>query len=283
MTYFIDLRASSRGGSPVLEVHDVMSRIGGDIVDTSTLLDNVRGMDVLLGTHGFNVNLADGISSLSAWEPKLTLGGSSQFIGVLWPGDSSWLPVLDYPVEGGEAERSGDLLAKFLDKNFGEAASISFASHSLGARMVLQTIKRMARNVKRLVLMAGAINEDCLTAAFKEAAANVEKISVLASREDYVLKLAFPVGNLIDSIFPHGHPYRHTAIGYTGPSPVPQDGKVQAGWQIPDNWKYGHHSYLDKIAGGPMTLPVTLQTPPPPPPPGDTSAWSAGFVSTRIT
>jgi len=37
---------------------------------------------------------------LSAWRHLLELSGSSVYVGVLWPGDSKFLPVLDYPVEG---------------------------------------------------------------------------------------------------------------------------------------------------------------------------------------
>ena len=58
-------------------------------------------------------------------------------MGLLWPGDSVWAHGLDYPDEPKIADEAGAMLAKFIDDNFQGAASISFASHSLGARVVL--------------------------------------------------------------------------------------------------------------------------------------------------
>ena len=277
MTWFLDLRADSAGGNPAREVQ---VRQNGDILfRIDAFLEEVRGRDVLLGTHGFNVNRRDGIDSLSKWGNLLQLGDNAIFIGVLWPGDSRWAPVVDYPFEGGEARDSGRLLAPFLDKYFFEAASLSFASHSLGARMVLETIRQMRHPVRRLTLMAGAIEDNCLIKEYRDVPTKVDEISALASHGDYVLKLAFPIGNILGGIIYRGHPYWHGALGHDGPeSPFP--GNLHSGWQIPDNWEYGHGNYL----GGsppPLLLPVTV------PPQGSQlqgtkTAWSAAFVSTRF-
>ena len=94
------------------------------------------------------------------------------------------------------ADRAGALLAPFLDANFQDAASISFASHSLGARVVLATIENAAAGrCGSLTLMAGAIDDDCLNKEFAAAAAKVGTISVLASKKDTVLSHLFPLGN----------------------------------------------------------------------------------------
>jgi len=277
MTWFLDLRADSAGGNPAREVQ---VRQNGDMVFTmDALLEKVRGRDVLLGTHGFNVNRKDGIKSLSLWSKLLQLDESALFVGVLWPGDSRWLPVVDYPFEGDEARDSGRLLAAFLDKHFGEAASLSFASHSLGARMVLEAVHQMRRRVRRLTLMAGAIEDNCLIKEYRDVPAKVDEISVLASHGDYVLKLAFPVGNPLGGILYRGHPYWHGALGHDGPE-APYPGNLRAGWQIPDNWDYGHGKYL---GGSPPPLAMPVNVPPKgAPEPVSKPAFSAGFVSTRF-
>ncbi|MEI2767656.1 MAG: alpha/beta hydrolase [Nitrosomonas sp.] len=282
MTWFLDLRADSAGGNPAGYV--TIRQNANDCFNVNDLLKEVRGRDVLFRTHGFNVNREEGIADLSAWANLLELGDNTLFIGVLWPGDSRWAPVVDYPFEGDEAITSGRLLAPFLDKHFTEAVSLSFASHSLGARMILEAIRQMSRSVRvrRLIMMAGAIDDNCLIEEYSDAAKKVDEISVLASHEDVVLKLAFPIGNLLAGIISRGHPYWQGALGQDGPdSPYPEN--IRSGWQkIPDGWEYGHGDYL----GG------TLPAMPPPvsvPKEGSPSpsrslypAWSAGFVSTRF-
>jgi hypothetical protein len=283
MTYFLDLRAESCGGSPA---DDVTVRFGDQMIDVADLVDLVRGRDVLLGTHGFNVNRENGIASLTSWETKLQLG-SALFIGVLWPGDAKLPIFIDYPCEGDEAIRSGKLLGPFLDKYLADVASLSFVSHSLGARMVLETIAQMNPNrvVRRLVLMAGAIEDNCLTSEYQNSAEKVERISVLASRGDWVLKFAFPPGNLVRGIISRDHPYWSSALGREGPAPVRNN--IAANWQMPDAWGYGHLDYLRNQLGPPLPLPVALPPGDPavvdiPERPDDVSAWSAGFVSTRF-
>ncbi len=78
--------------------------------------------------------------------------------------------ALSYPAEPKNAMDAGSMLAPFLDANLQNAASISFVSHSLGARVVLQTISQMKLPVRRLIVMAGAIDDDCLTSEFQDVA-----------------------------------------------------------------------------------------------------------------
>ncbi|MDD5581298.1 MAG: alpha/beta hydrolase [Methylobacter sp.] len=281
MTWFLDLRALRVGGPPAREVtvrESANNRY--DFRAIRDLVKAVRGKDVLLGTHGFNVNRQQGIDSLENWGNLLALGDSALFVGILWAGDSRWVPVLDYPFEGNEAIASAHLLAPFLDEYFTEAISLSFASHSLGARLVLETIHYLRRTVKRLTLMAGAIEDNCLNKEYKEAAAKVNEISVLASRRDDVLKLAFPLANPVADIISRGHPYWQGALGYDGPD-TPYPTNVRAGWQIPDQWGYGHGDYL---GGVPPALAPPVNIPQPNSPLlSSKPAWSAGFVSTRFS
>jgi pimeloyl-ACP methyl ester carboxylesterase len=250
------------------------------------LLDSIQGRHVLIASHGFNVNRGDGIDCLSNWESLLQLPQPySAFVGLLWPGDSVWAHGLDYPDEPKVADEAGKLAAAFIDAHFHGAASISFASHSLGARVVLETISQLSLPVRRLILMAPAIDDNCLTTEFQAVAAKVGAISVLASKEDSVLSAAFPLGNLIAGIIAAGHPWWHAALGHCGPV-KPWPANFQAPFELPDDWKFKHSNYLqiDKPQPGPLTLPVDVPPQGTQPPPGNgwQEAFSSAFASTRF-
>ena len=76
----------------------------------------------------------------------------------------------------------------------------------------------MKMPVRRLTLMAGAIDDDCLTTEFEAAAAKIGTISALASMKDTVLSRLFPLGNFVAGILTVGHPWWHAAIGHCGPA-----------------------------------------------------------------
>jgi hypothetical protein len=289
MTRFIDARLDPVGGNLATSVALNQGTSLGDYqsLDISQLRSDIRGRHVLIATHGFHVNRADGIACLSNWEGLLQLTTPSIFVGLLWPGDSIWAHGLDYPEEPKIANEAGALIAPFLDANFGDAASISFASHSLGARVVLQTVSEMSLPVRRVVLMAGAIDDNCLDTEYQLAAAGVGELSVLASKKDDVLSVLFPLGNLLGGIIAEGHPWWHAALGHCGPS-SPRPANFQAPFEIPSNWEYGHHHYLQIDPPPPPLIPMPADVPP------DGSdvpvagargwqeAWSAAFCSTRF-
>jgi hypothetical protein len=299
VTYFIDLRADSAGGNPVADIGSIVVRSeeqpnpNPSTPLTPTLIQAIQGRDVLLGTHGFNVNRADGIANLSHWSEWLRLGANGFFVGVLWPGDARWVPFVDYPIEGDEAIKSGQLLAEYLSANFRGANSLSFSSHSLGARMVLETIRNIPSSFKlnAVAMMAAAIDDTCLSGEYKDAAARVGRISVLASSCDDVLKWAFPVGNPISGILTRGDPYWHGALGRFGPNPPDQPSSLSRTPILPDSWDFGHHSYINcmgAVVGPPSEASAFLPLPLYVPPKGTQiptsslnwqQAWAAGFVS----
>jgi len=278
------------GGTCPVKIYDP----NNSAANLSDLASFIQGRNVLLITHGFNVNQPDGTNALTNWAALLQLNNVA-VVGMLWPGDARWIHAIDYPIEGNEAITAGNELATFINANFSSAVSLSFASHSLGARVVLQTISGLNLGVRRLLLMAGAIDNTCLTAEYATAATKVESISLLASHGDDVLKWAFPAGNFLSGIFTHGLPYVHTALGREGPaSPYPNPNNIHANWQIPDAWCYGHGNYLPDATVTP-DFPLTVDIPPgnPNAPPNNTPpaldtpnntwqpAWSAAFESTR--
>ena len=276
MTLFVNLRASANGGiaAPNASAWDD----GALPLSAAEFANRVAGRDVLFATHGFNVDQQDGIAALSLWSQRCELPDNYLFVGVLWPGDSKYVPVIDYPFEGDEAITCGQRLAEYLNANATRAESVSFVSHSLGARTILEAVKRLDTNPRRVILMAGAIEDDCLAREYADAAAKAAEIYVLASRSDDVLKLAFPAGNLLGEILMHGHPYSRTALGREGPArPVPSNLQVAA-WQIPDGWDFGHGDYLPsgKIAAA-FPLPVAVPGPDTGVPVDEHAAASAGW------
>ena len=304
MTYFLDLRADSAGGNPVASAEDIVVRTDAQpnpnpsIPLSPGLIQAIQGRDVLLGTHGFNVNRADGIANLSHWVEWLRLGPNGFFIGVLWPGDSRWTPFVDYAIEGNESIKSGQLLAGYLGEHFIGANTLSFASHSLGARTMLETIRHLPDSfksmLKTLTIMAGAIDDTCLSNEYSDAAARMETISVLASSCDDVLKWAFPVGNPVAGIVTRGDPYWRGALGRHGPNPPDRPPSLRKAPILPDSWDFGHHSYINcsglpvgpPAESGPFFPPVLVVPPQGTPAPSNAlnwqQAWAAGFVSTSI-
>ncbi|MDR3750691.1 MAG: alpha/beta hydrolase [Terracidiphilus sp.] len=295
MTQFLDVRLSAVGGGLRTAVGACRATCSNDYrsLDLGELLDGIKGRHVLIATHGFNVDRADGIACLSNWESLLQLPQPySAFVGLLWPGDSVWAHGLDYPDEPKIANAAGGLVARFLDGNFAGAASISFASHSLGARVVLETITQMSLPVRRLVLMAGAIDDNCLNTEYKEAAAKIGTISLLASKKDSVLTVDFPLGNFFAGILAEGHPWWRAALGHCGPA-KPWPANFKAPFEMPDIWEFKHGNYLQIDQPPAPDLPIPVDVPPQgtePPltgPDGKTQqgwqeAFSSAFASTRF-
>ncbi|MDR3704179.1 MAG: alpha/beta hydrolase [Candidatus Sulfopaludibacter sp.] len=294
MTRFLDVRYAPVGGGLAAQVNlnqgtDTSNYVS---VSLSDLLAGIRGRHVLIATHGFNVDRAAGIACLSNWEGLLMHyfpdPNPFAFLGLLWPGDSIWAHGLDYPDEPKIADEAAtSLLAPFIDANFGDAASVSFASHSLGARVVLATIEKMNRRVRRLTLMAGAIDDNCLNTEFAAAAKNIDTVSVLASKKDTVLSRLFPLGNFVAGIIAEGHPWWRAAIGHNGPAQT-WPANFEAPFMIPDGWNFDHGNYL-QINPPPvpnLTLPVEAPPLGTAPPGGGAAGWqeafTAGFESSRF-
>ena len=258
MTYFLNFRTQGVGGAVVdpyfLEGDGTADPPNLSLVPWALVPSIVAGKNLLFAAHGFNVSYTGGACSLGSLDNYLNLAAPNLFIGILWPGDF-WLPIVDYPFEGGVALDCGGRLAKRCNVWCAGAQSLSFLSHSLGARLVLEAIARLDRKARSVCLTAAAINRDCLTTVYSVAAGNCELISVLASREDDVLKIAFSIGDPFADLLHDDHTPFRTALGFDGP-PTPAAQPVRFPWQIPNRDDYGHHDYL----------PPALATPLPPPP-----------------
>jgi hypothetical protein len=293
MHWLIDVRAWSRGG-PVgtLKVYDQDVKPLTTTLDP--LLDAIRGQDVILVAHGYNVNRKHGVASLTEWTSKLHVTEGTVFIGILWPGDCVLPIFVDYVWEGSEAEKSGTLVGSFIDDNFGIANSITLASHSLGARVVLQAIHTLQTipKIRQLILMAPAIEDDTLAKEFSDVPAKVGYISVLFSQQDQVLAKAYPAGNLLTGLLGRGDPNLIPALGRSGPSDD-SPANVKPFRVLPKSWNFGHTDYLttDNVDGGlvqPIRIPQDDGTEWPAGTPDDLlnknhwkPCWSAAFATTR--
>ena len=289
MSLFLDVRLQPVGGelSPVVNLLAGTSTEDYATIPRQQMLEAVQWKNVLIGTHGFNVDRADGIACLSNWGSLLQLSSQDVFLGLVWPGDSAWAHGLDYGCEPSLADHAGALLGPFLDDLLANAISVSFSSHSLGARVILSTVQNMKRDPRKLILMAGAIDDNCLATEFQSVAARAAEISILASSKDDGLSMAFPLGNFMAGIVDQGHPWWHAALGRGGPA-NPRPGNFRGPYEIPSNWDYGHHHYLldDPLSTAPILAPIDVPADGAPLPSngadGWQETWSAAFASSRF-
>ncbi len=265
MTYFLNLRAGDYGAvcSPQLLIGDgTQAPQGMTALYADSLPILVKGKDVLLAAHGFNVGYSESLYSLGRLDQALATQPNEFFLGVSWPGD--WvIPAINYPFEDSIASHAGGLLGAFCNTYLKTARSISFASHSLGARVVLEAVKASTRKVRTLCITAGAVNADCLTAEYQAAANKCEAIRTLSSMEDLVLEFAYPPGDFLGDILDPDHALFEPALGRGGPE-TPYAGSVHP-WEIPDGYHYDHGNYFPP------------STPTIPPPNGD-DKWRAAVT-----
>ena len=245
MTLFLDFRTDGVGGG-ILDEPRVLE--GNGLVDRPELRDlgrtlpaaRIAGREVVFATHGFNVSRVAGVHSLARLERDLNLPAAFVFVGVLWPGDW-WIPVVNYPSEAGDAVRCGRLLAKLVNTSLSLAGSVSLVSHSLGGRLVLEAAKHLSRPARELCVLAAAVDDDCLTSGqYDSARKNAKRISVLASRGDLVLRIAYPAGDFFSDIFYDDDNPARKALGYHGPRPRAEN-VLHA--QISGR-QYGHGDYF---------------------------------------
>ena len=220
MPFILDFRLDDRGG-PV---------VPGILIDT---LDGASGQaairrlaqveQVVFLVHGFNVTRPRGRASLLKLAGLLPAARSQAVVGVLWPGDS-WARAASYSFEGRDADDTAAQLVRFLGDIFPRGATVSFAAHSLGCRVVLETVRALDAGfaVDQVALMAGAVDDYSLawSRAYRAAVQRAKRVAVLASRCDDVLRLAYPIGDLLQAFLFFWRDEPGLALGYHGPRPV---------------------------------------------------------------
>lgn len=219
-----------------------------------------KGKRLLILVHGYNNSRSIGRSLLVRFSSMLANAGNSDvMLCVLWPGDG-WAKALTYPFEGLDADDTANALFKWITTNVASNSRIAFVGHSLGCRVVMNAALQLERYNKialdRICLMAPAIDNNSLGSldknCYKKATLAIDRLAVLASEEDLVLQLAYPMGDLLQSIFYNEHWGR--ALGRTGP--VENDpailNRIEQVPKSKPNLSIGHGDYLDIDPEKPM-------------------------------
>ena len=237
--YVLDLRHDEVGGavsSGHLFLADDRGLREADGEGLPEFSSQTRGREILVLLHGYNNSRSVGRASLVRFARFLEAAGvTALMVAVLWPGDG-WAKALTYPFEGRDADDSADALVVWLRTHVDGSARVSLVAHSLGCRVAMLTAQRFAEwagpgiaTLGRVCLMAPAIDNDCLGRAgstcYRAGTLAAEQLAVLASADDRVLKYAYPLGDLAQTILFFGDRWG-TALGRTGP--VERDAVVVA-------------------------------------------------------
>jgi predicted alpha/beta hydrolase family esterase len=256
MIYLLDFRESEVGGAIV----------PGRIVPEPGLGDElqlVAETRLIFLVHGYNVNRANGKQSLMRLAQRLSTVTSisgAGLVAVLWPGDH-WTRAVSYSFEGRDADDSAMELVRYVDRVVTRNTALSFVSHSLGARVVMESVKGLkgkGYHIGQICLMAPAIDDSSLAdpRVYQIASAVSDRTAVLASRQDKTLRYAYPAGDLLQAFVFFWKEEIDLALGYHGPRksgthPVPA--KVYAE-QIPDVRKSDHGHYIPAAPPTPNQL-----------------------------
>jgi esterase/lipase superfamily enzyme len=241
MIYTLDFRMANTGGAVVPG-----KVIPGAGLGTEFQLRTEPRITFLL--HGYNVNRENGRASLHRLAARLSASQNEAVVAVLWPGDH-WTRAASYSFEGRDADDSAKALAEYVKTYIPKHTELSFVSHSLGARVAMETVKRLgAYRIRQIALMAPAIDDSSLAnpSVYFAAASGADRVAVLASRKDKILKYAYPAGDALQAFVFFWNDVVDLALGYHGPRKsksyaVPA--KVYAE-QIPDARGADHGHYI---------------------------------------
>jgi hypothetical protein len=241
--YYLSLRdiASSSTGVTAAQVYrlrDVaagtiwpLARLtGADWVPWDQSPQVFRGKRVCFVVHGFNVNVDHGVKgggpTAQEFEDLGTLAmrmtDADLVIPVLWPGDgfivTSWFKAIDH------VNSAGARFAEFLVSSAFQASEVSFLTHSLGARLMLEAVrhtlgKRPTYPFDTAVMMAAAVADNTLdNKRYADAVRGLRRIVVLSSTKDTVLSGVFVAGDIIENALWWDYGGNGRALGRFGPA-----------------------------------------------------------------
>lgn len=221
----LDFRANG-GRTGVAPASKLLTYVGGVVRETAWAPEHLSAYEPLCFlTYGFNVKRDEGMASLDAFARLLAAQGfvPGAFVWVSWPGDGFGGPLC-YPAQEPAADDTAHLLAGLIRDRVRPRQPVSFVAHSLGSRLVLQTLDELRGShvkVGEVVTMAAAVDGDApsRTDRYRAAVTGAKRFSVLHSQKDWVLHFAFPAGDLVASMFYGGDTC--TALGFRGPKDGP--------------------------------------------------------------
>jgi hypothetical protein len=237
--YVLDFRDANRGG-PV---------VPGRITH-GTEFDLRHQAAITFLFHGYNVTRDEGHVSLQRLAAALPALAGQALIAVLWPGDH-WTRALSYSFEGKDADDTAKELVRYIDRVISPGTRLSFVSHSLGARVAMETLSRLDGRpypISDVCLMAAAIDDFGLAhpKVYRDATATCRRLAVLASRRDKVLRFAYPAGDLLQAFIFFSKDQSGLALGYHGPRPHLKSpvGANVLHEQIPERRNASHGDYV---------------------------------------
>lgn len=257
MNYILDFRFSNSGGPVVpgriVQFNQATGPLGSE--------DDLRlESKVVFLVHGYNVTRQVGRTSLLALADNLTSHGAGAYVVVLWPGDSTLLGFASYPLEGRDADDSAAELVRFIDRVIRPTAELSFVSHSLGARVVMETTKRLrgrSYRIGQICLMAAGVDDFSLSApaSYQSATQLAARVAVLASERDVVLRYGYPAGDFLEQ-FLFADQITSQALGLRGPKPFKGQAVPAQVFHVQIPWgdEVGHSDYLPNAHATPEQL-----------------------------
>lgn len=246
MKFVLDLRMVGSAGPVAPSLLSRFDDGASGMVAVTALAQEPRVTFLL---HGFNVDRKQGREELGELANQLQGQISGALVATLWPGDSN-LWALSYPFEGADADDAANHLAKFIVDYVPRHLPVSFVAHSLGCRVVLETVSQLVgetHQVDRVCLLAAAIDDFTLASEndYLEATVAAKRVAVMSSRSDRVLQLAYPVGDLLQAfLFVGDTP--GAALGRRGPRQHRGTGVPGNVGHRPSEMKHGHGDYLPK-------------------------------------
>jgi len=200
----------------------VRTQPAGGPVDTTVQQGPDRWIEhagrIILFVHGYNNTISVAREAYDTFSTRLAervREAAAEILGPLyrfyWPGDAALglLSFISYPVETEDAKASAAPLAEFLRNLYGAsghpARPVDIVSHSLGGRVLLETLTELAHEgildgvVKRVCMMAPAVLVEQVEpeGLLYDGATLPETLTILTSEDDWVLWLAFPLGQTI--------------------------------------------------------------------------------------
>ncbi|WP_031436609.1 alpha/beta fold hydrolase [Methylobacter tundripaludum] len=193
---------------------------GGNLrkdVNQNPLPDKYARIEAVVLVHGFNNHSGEAAEAYLGFRSRqYTLASQSppalekELTDVFWPGDASGWGLFDladaavYPAAVGAAKAAALRLAKHL-RSMPNLRKVHFIGHSLGCRLILETIDDLRLNggptVDKVCLMAAAVPVFKIQSigSLAKAMEHAKNVRILYSENDWVLKYTFPGGQTLAS------------------------------------------------------------------------------------
>jgi hypothetical protein len=278
---FRDMAVDRRGGVTVATLYDMGALTPAEVwspppgygkvlADPSTA--GLAGHVCFL-IHGFNVDRDDGYTGLGVMAQEFSGAGPlpnaarpldlrirnvDVIVPVLWAGD--WYLPINYPFLLPDIRLTARYFANFILELPRAVRRVSFVTHSMGARVALETVRatlagrgqQPAPAFDTAILTAGAVADDIMDQSdFTDTVNAFSRFVVVSSMDDTVLSGAFPAGNWVEQLLWLDDPGRDEALGRYGPRLKAGSPALPKTAWYPLTGGYNHGDYIpspDKLA-----------------------------------